>query len=109
MTIAKEAIRTPFITRAMYWTMAKMSPALGAPSISIRAPPTQTMTTAAALKINRARGATAPIWTLARMMFSAITLVASARRSCSWGSLLKARITRMPHSRSRMMSFCRSM
>ncbi len=40
MTMAKAAITTPFITREMYWMMAKMSPAAGAPRASIRPAPT---------------------------------------------------------------------
>ena len=109
ITRAKAAITIPFITRATYCTMAKISPPEAAEiPLCIRLPPKYRIATATRFIKAMAMGATRPIFVFASMICSAITQVASAMRPCSCSSLLKARMTRMPCSRSRTRSFCLS-
>ena len=109
MTIINAAITTPFIVSATYCTIAKISPPLTPlRPFSMRQPPIHTISTAAIFISAMVSGETSPMLTFAWMMLSAMTCVASSMRLCSRGSLLKARITRMPCRRSRTMSFCLS-
>ena len=110
MTMAKPPISTPLATSARYWMMAKISPPeMAWLPVSMRQPPSHKIATPARFTSSTAAGLRRPICTLALMMFSAMTWVASAIFCCRLASLLNARMTRMPCSRSRMTSFWISM